>query len=148
VTSTETVAPIVKRLELSCSRDHAFVVYTERIADWWPVADHSVTGASATVIIEGRVGGRILEVDPVGGEHLWGEIDVWAPTEAVGHSWHPGGDPARATRVEVTFTATADGCAVTLVHSGWSDTPEARQSHFGYTAGWDDVLGHFATAAA
>lgn len=148
MTSTETVVPIVKTLELSCSREHAFVVYTERIADWWPVTDFSVTGGSATVIIEGRVGGRILEVDVDGGEHVWGEIDLWAPTEAVGHSWHPGSDPAYATRVEVTFTATPDGCTVTLVHSGWAETEAARQSRHGYSRGWDDVLAAFVVAAA
>jgi Activator of Hsp90 ATPase homolog 1-like protein len=143
---TETVTPIVKTLELSCSRDHAFFVYTERIADWWPVGDFSVTGAQATVIIEGRIGGRILEVDPDGVEHSWGEIDTWDPTGGLGHTWHPGTDPALATRVEVTFTSTVSGCEVTLVHSGWAPTPEAEQSRWGYDAGWDEVLAAYMSA--
>jgi hypothetical protein len=147
MTSTSTVAPIVKTLTLSCSRDHAFVVYTERITDWWPVDGFSVTGAEATVIIEGRVGGRILEVDPEGGEHVWGEIDVWDPTQSLGHSWHPGTDPAEATRVEVSFDIHDGGCRVTLVHSGWGARADAQASRAGYDVGWDDVLTRFAGLA-
>ena len=145
-TETDSVAPIVKTLTLSCSADHAFVVFTERIADWWPVADHSITGAEATVIIEGREGGRILEVDTSGGEHMWGEINTWSPVSRLAYSWHPGYDASAATHVEVTFESDGAGCVVTLVHSGWASDDAALASRDSYDAGWGRVLAEYVAA--
>ena len=47
--------------------DVAFRVFTERIGDWWPLHQKSIsvqddgTGAPETVIMEGSVGGRLYE---------------------------------------------------------------------------------------
>lgn len=145
---TSVLAPVEKTLTLSCTADHAFMVYTERVSDWWPVKDYSITGEAAKVKIEGRVGGRILEVDLLGNEHVWGEIDVWEPTERMAHTWHPGDDPAQATRVEISFVSDSKGgCTVTLVHSGWGSRTDGAEARVGYDSGWDKVLDLFVESA-
>lgn len=64
-------------------------------------------------------------------------------------TWHPGSDPAQATRMEVTFADVADGCRVELVHSGW----EVRAAGAGqwrdlYEGDWTAVLESYQRASA
>ena len=55
------------------------MVWTERIAAWWP-ADHTASGEpNLQVVLEGRIGGRIFERTAAGAEHDWGEVVAWEP---------------------------------------------------------------------
>ncbi len=139
-TRTATSLPaIVKTLTLSCTADHAFTVYTERIGDWWPAADHSISGKDCVSIhVEPRTGGLVYETNAAGERLPWGTISTWEPKRHLTHSWHPGSDPAAATEVDVRFTPNAAGCEMVLEHRGWkSDASGARS---GYDQGWDAVL--------
>lgn len=135
--------PIVKELTLRCSPDHAFDTWTERIGDWWPVADYSLLGPeSRHVTIEPEVGGRVYEDDGAGATAVWGTVTVWEPRTRLAHTFTPWA--GAETLVEVSFTAVDDGCRVRLVHGGWGEaSAEARP---GYATGWDDVLGRFTAA--
>ena len=54
------IEPLRMSFEVSCPVDHAFDVWTSKIARWWP-ADHSVSGENGLhVVLEGRPGGRIF----------------------------------------------------------------------------------------
>ncbi|MDO8485480.1 MAG: hypothetical protein Q7S35_11135 [Candidatus Limnocylindrales bacterium] len=55
------IEPIRLTFEVDCPVDHAFDVWTNRIAQWWP-KDHTVSAEeNLTVVLEGRPGGRIFE---------------------------------------------------------------------------------------
>jgi hypothetical protein len=70
------IEPIHLEFEVDCPAEHAFQVWTGRIARWWP-ADHTVSGEpEATVVLEGRAGGRIYERTAAGTEHDWGEVTI------------------------------------------------------------------------
>ena len=61
MTTEERIEPLRLAFEVDCEPDHAFMVWTERIGQWWP-ADHTASGQpSLRVVLEGRVGGRIFE---------------------------------------------------------------------------------------
>ncbi|MBM4203160.1 MAG: hypothetical protein FJ194_03290 [Gammaproteobacteria bacterium] len=61
------VAPVIKQLSLSCSREHAFNIFTERLADWWPLLGHSCFGEkNARVEFDARVNGLVEEVNAAG----------------------------------------------------------------------------------
>jgi uncharacterized protein YndB with AHSA1/START domain len=63
-------------------------------------------------------------------------------------TWHPGSDPSRATRVDVTFSDEGDGCRVELVHSGWEARgAKADDARNAYESGWTGVLERYARAA-
>lgn len=67
----------------------------------------------------------------------------WAMT------WHPGSDPARATRVEVCFDAADDGGTILqLRHDGWAARADGSRVRGRYDGGWDAVLGRFVSASA
>ncbi len=138
--------PIVKVITVGAPPDRAFGRFTKDIATWWPLRSHSVGEADAeTVRLEGHVGGRIVERTRSGAEFVWGTIAVWEPPHRLAFSWHPGDDPARATHVEVRFTASGTRTRVELRHSGFERLgPKGSRIRRLYPLGWAYVLGLYA----
>jgi uncharacterized protein YndB with AHSA1/START domain len=137
-----TETPLRMTFDLACSREHAFDVWTRRIASWWPT-EHTVTGrADAEVVLDGRVGGQIYERTPDGGRHLWGEVTAWEPPEALAYRWHIGRAPAAATDVSIRFVAVAAGrTRLEIEHSGWERLGQTGdESRARNRTGWDALL--------
>jgi uncharacterized protein YndB with AHSA1/START domain len=146
VNNTQTVIePIHKTLAVGCSPERAFEVFTREIGSWWPLGSYSIGGDTITeVVFEEHVGGRIFERHEDGGEGDWGRVLAWDPPTRFAMTWHPGGDPAKATELEVRFAAEGDGTRVDLEHRGWEILAErAQESRNGYDGGWGDVLGYY-----
>jgi len=140
--------PLRFDLEVTCSVEHAFEVWTSGIAAWWP-ADHTVTGEPvAAVVLEPGVGGRIYERADNGVEHEWGEVTVWEPPERLAYLWHLRADRSDATDVSIRFLPTERGTRVEIEHTGWerlgtrSGTWRDRNRE-----GWSTLLPHFRAAA-
>lgn len=143
------IEPIRLVVEISCPADHAFEVWTGRIAQWWP-ADHTVSvEPGLTVVLEPRPGGRIFERTPAGTEHDWGEVTVWEPPARLGYKWHLRQDRADATEVEIRFIDAGDATTrVEIEHRGWErlgTRGEALRER--NTGGWATLLPHFIEAA-
>ncbi len=134
--------------EVSCPVDHAFDVWTSKIARWWP-ADHSVSGENGLlVVLEGRPGGRIFEWTAPGTEHEWGEVVVWEPPSRLAYLWHLRRDRADATEVEIRFIDQGNATTrVEIEHRGWerlgAQGPSWRDANRG---GWSTLLPHFVAA--
>ncbi|MEZ5751362.1 MAG: SRPBCC domain-containing protein [Paracoccaceae bacterium] len=146
--------PIVKTIDVPCSPAHAFNVFANRIADWWPLDGHAASAAAGKaalgVTVEPRVGGRVFETMHDGAIDLWGEVLTYVPGEGLSFTWHPGNNKAHPTHVSVSFAAVANGaCRVTLTHSGWEAWADrAADMRENYNKGWDFVFGQrFASAA-
>ena len=90
-------------MDIACSAEHAFHVWTTRIATWWPPEHRATAEAHTTVILEPRLGGRLLERMPSGREVQWGEITTWDPPRRLAYLWHIRRDRADATEVEIRF---------------------------------------------
>ena len=86
--------PLRLYLEVDCTPEDAFDVWTHRFSLWWP-ADHTVTGDPALVALEPRLGGRIYERGADGTEHEWGEITVVGAARAPGLPLAPDARPHR-----------------------------------------------------
>lgn len=138
--------PVVKSVTVKAPLDQAFHRFTGQMATWWPLRTHSLGQADAeTVVMEGRVGGRILERIKGGGEAVWGTLTAWDPPRRVAFTWHPGQDPATAQDVQVVFTAEGDGTRVELTHRGFERLGAmAKKANRGYGLGWKHVLGYYA----
>lgn len=145
--------PLQITLDVSCSPEHAFHVWTSRIGTWWP-ADHTLSGAPEAIILENRAGGRIYETSADGAEHDWGVVTLWDPPRALGYTWHLGTTPARATRVLITFEpvpsdddAAAVGTLIRIDHSGWEAWGlEAAMGRSRNLTGWQSLLPHYCRA--
>jgi hypothetical protein len=136
--------PLRYSFEVRTTPEHAFATWTERIELWWP-ADHTVSGSPVSVVLEGRVGGRIYERGERGEEHDWGVVTAWRPPEQLAYRWHLGVGAERATDVEVTFRAADAGTTVVEIEqAGWerlgADAPLLRDRNL---LGWESLVPHF-----
>jgi uncharacterized protein YndB with AHSA1/START domain len=134
--------PIQSSVRVSWTAQQAFERFTTGIGSWWPIASHSVgTRDSERVSLDPRVGGEIVERIRGGKESVWGTVLEWNPPTHVTLAWHPGREPASATRVEVRFIPEAGGTHVLLTHSGWEALGAlAHTARRGYPMGWAYVL--------
>jgi uncharacterized protein YndB with AHSA1/START domain len=139
--------PLRLQLDVGCSVEHAFTVWTEGIGTWWPI-DHTVsTEPGLRVVLEGRVGGRVYERTATGTEHDWGEVTVWEPPSRLAYTWFLRADRADATDVEITFVATATGTRVGIEHRGWERLGDrAADRRDRNRMGWTTLLPHFRAA--
>jgi len=135
-----TLPPIHRELLVNADPESAFAVFTDRIGQWWPLAEHGVFGAGATVGFED---GAIVERSPEGESTWWGRVTRWEPGESVAFSWHPGGDPDNASSVTVTFAARGAQTLVTLEHSGWEVYADPDVTRSEYDQGWPTVLDRY-----
>jgi uncharacterized protein YndB with AHSA1/START domain len=145
-----TTAPVRASVTVRAPRDHAFRVFSERMADWWPVSTHSIEpDRIMAAAMECRPGGRIVERHADGRELSWGVVRVWEPPARIVFSWNPTYEQRPETEVEVTFTELAHGATrVDLEHRGWEALgARAASLKEGYDEGWPLVLGRYAQAA-
>ncbi len=133
--------PIRREVLVDADPAIAFEIFTARLARWWPLASGFGVYLDGTVAF---AGGQIIERSADGQLVVWGTVTRWEPPDAVAFTWHPGYEAARASRVEVTFTAADRQTLVSLAHSGWEifDDPAAARSQ--YDQGWPKVLLHYA----
>lgn len=141
--------PVVKKREIGVSADRAFEHFTRGIAQWWPLATHSLGGEKArTVVLEARQGGRIYEIDGHGNERDWGQVSECIPGERIVFSWVLE-RPDLATEVEVRFEALGpDRSRIELIHRGWDTRPDGAQWRANYDQGWEGIVELFVGSAA
>jgi uncharacterized protein YndB with AHSA1/START domain len=148
VTATETIR---KEIYVDASPETAFRVFTEQIAEWWPLHKYGLfLEDRATVAFEDRGGWRLVEKAKDGREAFWGEVLDYEFASRLRMTWHPGHSlEAMPTEIEVTFAADGEGTSVVLEHRGWEKcVGERREARSGYDRGWDEVLDFYRSAAA
>ena len=145
------IDPVRKSIEVKCSPEHAFRIFTEQMNSWWPRATHSVGQAySAEVAIEGRVGGRAYEVLANGDRITWGRVLTWDPPRRLVFSWHLNRAVDTASEVEIRFIPAGTITRVELEHRNWErfGGEKAEEMRNAYDKGWGTILGeHYVKAA-
>jgi uncharacterized protein YndB with AHSA1/START domain len=139
------VPPVRREVVVAGDPALAFRVFTEQLGSWWPLARHSVHGATSSVGFEDD---EIVEVAATGERCVWGTVTVREPGRRIAFTWHPGHDADRAGRVTVTFSPREDGTLVTLVHEGWEVYADPAAARAEYDTGWPVVLSRLQTAVA
>jgi uncharacterized protein YciI/uncharacterized protein YndB with AHSA1/START domain len=139
------IAPVRREVTVGIDSRAAFALFTDRIGDWWPVAELSVFGDGSSVGFED---GQIIERS--GGQASeWGTVTSWQPGERVSFTWHPGAAAETASAVTVTFTDQgADQTLVILEHAGWEVFADPEAARGEYDHGWSMVLVLYRRAAA
>jgi uncharacterized protein YndB with AHSA1/START domain len=135
----------------------AFELFTDRFSDWWPKDSHHILdGPAAEAILEPRQGGRWYERADDGSECDWGYVREIDRPERILLAWHltpewkfdP--DPAKATEVEVRFSAEGGQTRVTLEHRGFDvhgDGGPAMRASVDSEGGWPSLLEMYRHAA-
>ena len=140
------IEPLRITIDVNCPADHAFRVWTNRIATWWPQS-HTVSGeAGSRVVLEERLGGRIFEATLSGREIDWGEITAWEPPHRLAYLWHIRRDRADATDVNIRFLDLGGATRVEIVHSGWERLGDGQSWRDANLGGWSGLLPQFVVA--
>jgi uncharacterized protein YndB with AHSA1/START domain len=141
--------PVEKRLHVRLPPSAAFDLFTRDLSLWWPFATHSCAGADALrANFSTQTGGQVVEEARDGRRHVWGTLLAWEPPHRFAMTWHPGTDPAHATRLEVCFAAADNGgTLLQLRHDGWAKRPDGDGARGRYDHGWDIVLERYTDAA-
>jgi uncharacterized protein YndB with AHSA1/START domain len=139
------IPPIVKQVRVPLDPARAFAAFTDDFGRWWPLATHSVGGATSSV---GFVDDQIVEVTADGQRCVWGTVHRWDPPHAVAFTWHPGQAADPHTDVLVEFAADDGAAVVTLTHSGWERVDAGAADLQGYHDGWDVVLTSYVESVA
>ena len=153
---TETTVAVRRSVTVNASQERAFEVFTAGFSTWWPLESHHIGKTMATeAIIEPRAGGRWFERDADGNECNWGNVCEFDRPSRVVLAWHLNPewgydpDPEKATEVEITFTAVADGTLVELEHRGFEkhgETGAKMRDAVSAPGGWTDLLEMYAKA--
>jgi uncharacterized protein YndB with AHSA1/START domain len=142
-------------VKVTASPERAFTVFTEGIDQWWPRDHHVQSGTLKEIGVEGRVGGRMWTENDAGEQCSWGRVLTWDPPRAFAFAWLIGADfsmpvpDAPASRVTVSFTPTATGTRIELVHDQLDVHGEGWQSFrdsVGGEMGWQMHLRLFTAA--
>ena len=130
---------LTRRIALACSPEQAFSAFTRHIDLWWPRGHRRTREAS--LILEARPGGRLIERAPDGSEWIMGRIAAFEPAQHLAFDWFPG-SPAAPTSVDVSFRSFADGCEIEIVHRAVSEGARQiwPQRIALFEKGWDTVL--------
>jgi uncharacterized protein YndB with AHSA1/START domain len=156
--TTSAIPPVTHTITVSAPAQRAFDVFTGSMTSWWPLSHHIGEADVAEILIEPRVGGRLYERGVDGTECDWGRVLAFDPPQRVVLAWHLDGewrfdpDPARASELEVTFTAEApDRTRVDLWHRlferhGSGGEEVAKQ--VGADSGWAGIMAQYAEVAA
>jgi uncharacterized protein YciI len=141
------VPPLRREVIVAADRDLAFRVFTERIGAWWPLAEHSVHGADATVaFVDPGVGARIVETIDGAEDATWGTVSRWEPGEAIAFTWHPRPRTRRCEPRPRDVHRRRRRHARAARALGWEAfgdrAPEARAN---YGQGWPVVLDAYAS---
>ncbi len=147
------IEPVKKEITVPVPPAHAFKVFTDEFANWWPVASHSLSGSAGklpkTVTVTPGIGGKIVEKMHDGSLATWGVISEWEPGRKLAFSWHLRCPKDEQTHVCVEFFPDGTGTRVSLIHWGWEAIgDDAASSREQYDSGWDFVLGECFAGAA
>jgi uncharacterized protein YndB with AHSA1/START domain len=103
--------------------EFAFRLFTQDIDRWWRRGRkfrHSAS-ESSLVLLEPRVGGRLLEQFGEGGAFEVGRVEVWEPPRRLCFRWRFADSGAdEHTQVEVDFVPSGSGTLVSVVHRGFA----------------------------
>jgi len=135
--------------------ERAFDVFTNGLGDWW-MPEYTWSGplALGRIGIEPREGGLCYEIGPYGFRVDWGRVLAWDPPRRVAFTWQispervPEPDPARASEVDVLFSADGAGTRVALTHRRFARHGEGAPAYRGgMSVGWRQLLGRYAEKA-
>ena len=129
---------VEKSVQLPCSLERAFALFTDRIDDWWPPARRHSKHPESVIALSAD---RFWEFAPDGDEVELGRVRAWEPPNRIVLEWFPGTDPEHPTLVEVDFISVKEGTEVRITHRATAQSLELFPLRAPrYAASWDLVL--------
>lgn len=140
------LAPVVSTIEVPCSQEMAFQIFSEGMGKWWPLDKRAMSmheGKKAKELrVEAKLGGTIIEIGEDGTEYHWGTFKSYNPFNDLAMDFHMGLPADQASLVEVTFETLADDkTKVVLTQSRWEAFGDmAQMMRDGYGSSWSLIF--------
>jgi uncharacterized protein YndB with AHSA1/START domain len=149
MSSDRPLVAVHERVQVDCPVQEAFVLFTTRMGEWWPLQQASYGGDRANeIFLEPRVGGRFFERFSDGDELQVGSVVACEPPRRITFTWKTA-DWEGETEVEVTFTPHMEGTRVELEHRGFERLGSIGSDVTAkFRGGWPGVLKAYARRAA
>ena len=138
--------PIVKTVEVPCSRQLAFTAFVQNMGNWWPLSRFSVSalggGNAMGLRVEGHLGGRVTEVGFGGEEYAWGSFTAYEPHARVSLDFHIGEKSHSHSHLEVRFESLEPGRTRVELTQGNFEAfgKSAAILRGGYATGWNVIF--------
>jgi uncharacterized protein YndB with AHSA1/START domain len=145
VSTDRHIAAVRETVEVGASAEDAFVFFTSRMGEWWPLDKASYGGDRAKdIFLEPRVGGRFFERFVDGDELQNGTVVDCDPPNRIVFTWHTA-DWQGETEVEVTFIPIEGGTRVEVEHRGFDRVgPLGADVAAKFRGGWPGVMAAYA----
>jgi hypothetical protein len=148
MTRTISVAPVRKSVRVKARPEHAFEIFTTRMARWWPATHTILKSPMRDTILEARPGGRWRQVGEDNSTCEVGHVIAWEPPARILLAWQLNADwqfdPELITEVEVTFSPEPDGFTrVDLEHRNlerMGEKAETVRASVDSPGGWGAIL--------
>jgi len=148
------IAPVRKTVHVKAPISHAFDVFTSGLTRWWPHTHGVGKKPIAKVVMEPKLGGRLLEICEDGTETTVATITLWEPPHRfvmlwqINAKWQP--DAAMKSEVDVRFIADgAEATHVELLHHKFETmgTEGGASMRRDVDGGWPGLLQRFVEEA-
>ncbi len=156
IDTTIAVAPVRQQIRVEAAPARAFEVFASRMGHWWNPSHSINSSPQKDVVIEGKAGGRWLEVGEDGSQCQWGKVLVWDPPSRLVLAWQLNADwkynPALVTELELRFVP--DGARHTRVElehrnlERYGEKAEAIRASLSSQEGWTGLLKRYADTLA
>jgi uncharacterized protein YndB with AHSA1/START domain len=133
-----TLEPIVHELSLPVEPERAFAAFVA-IGRWWDPRYTRDAETLVDVVIEPRVGGRILALHR-DGEDEWGRVAAYDPPHELAVTWTLAQRGAPASAVSVRFSPAPAGTTVRFEHGGWTAANAHARTTF---SEWHQLLDRY-----
>ena len=136
---------IVRSVDLRCSPERAFALFTERAGEWWPADRRHTEDERSAIRIEPS--GRFFERASDGTEVDLGVVRLFEPPARLLLDWYPGTGSESPTEVDIRFEAVDGGTRVTVTHDIGAASPDVFSRNApAYGRSWDSVFSALATS--
>jgi uncharacterized protein YndB with AHSA1/START domain len=145
-----------KTVVVHATQEHAFNVFCQDIARWWPLDYHIGEQEPVDVVMERQAGGRWYEKDADGRECDWGRVLEFDPPRRIVLNWQISpewkADPKITSEVDVQFFADGENqTRVELEHRNldtFGDKAEMMRGIFDGERGWGTILARYTALVA
>lgn len=151
------VESINQKMEIQCSIDKAFELFTDGFGTWWPREYSWSQEGMESIGIEPKVGGRCTEIGPEGFQLDWGRVLEWRPPEQLIITWQispnrfPQPNPQHASTIDIVFKAVSDSVTEVLfehrdIHKH-GEGAQAYRDALNSEYGWPFILSKYLDSA-
>ena len=151
------VDSITQEMEIQCSIEQAFELFTHGFGKWWPCEYSWSQAGMESIGIEPKVGGRCTEIGSKGFQLDWGRVLKWSPPERLTITWQidpnrvPQPNPENASTIDIVFKAVSDSeTEVLFEHRDIHKHGEGAQAYrdaLNSEYGWPFILRRYVDSA-